>query len=135
MVKRTTPREVVKCHIHGHPVLCTRPPFRAQIHQEIRVSVLCPEVRAVTLHQTGGTESLDAVQSTPVSGKRSPRNQYPPATLILYGKEVLDHMSLSSVVLSLQPTHPILPRQLPLPKNYQRFLLKTGGWAGLCLPR
>ena len=99
MVKRTTPQEVVKGHIHGCPVLCTRPPSRAQIHQ-IRVSVLCPEVCAATLHQSGGAGSLDAVQSMPVSGKRHLRNRYPSAMPTLHGKEGLDSMSLSSVVLS-----------------------------------
>lgn len=126
-MKRTTPWEVVKRHIHGHPLLHTRPPPRAQIHQEIRVSVLCPEVCAVTLHQTGGTWSLDAVQSTPVSGKRNLRNQYPPAMPILHSEEVLDYMLLTCVVLPWQATHPILPWQLPLPKITNVFYLKLVG--------
>lgn len=63
----------------------------------------------VILHWAGGVGSLDTVRSTPVSGKRTLRNQYPPVMPILHGKEVRDDVSLSSVVLSWQPAHPILP--------------------------
>ena len=64
------------------------------------MSIVCPEVCAVMLHQTGGMGSLDALQTVLLSGKRNLRNQYLPSTAILHSEEVLDYTLLTTVVLS-----------------------------------